>query len=468
MRSHALLSGLALLGASCGPLAGAGAEGDAVPNRDLRLPEAPDLDPSPNVVAVELTAAAEDVEILPQHASRLAAYSNRLPGPLIHAKRGDRLKIHFENRLAAETTIHFHGIRVPNAMDGVPDMTQPPVRTGGTFDYEFDLEDAGLYWYHPHCDTVLQMGSGLYGAILVDEPNEPEELGDETVLVLSDVSLDDAGNPLPVQSGGAAVVAGSEGNVVLVNGLVYPTLDVGSGRRQRFRVLNAARARYFQLGIAGHGFLRIGSDGGSIEAPVRVDQPVLAPGERVDLVLEPLGEEASSVDLVALPISRGIPLSASAEVPLMKLRVVRSKLPPSAPLPTISRTIAALDTIGAEEVPLALTMSEIDGTWTMGIGDRAGGQAAVHANVGSTQVFAIENVTVYSHPFHLHGFFFQPLDAAGNVIHPIELTDTIDVRPLGRVKRAVNYDDRPGMWMFHCHILDHAETGMMGMLHVAP
>jgi FtsP/CotA-like multicopper oxidase with cupredoxin domain len=434
----------------------------------MKLPEAPDRDPSPNVVAVELTAAAEDVEILPRQASRLAAYSSRLPGPLIRAKRGDRLKIHFENRLTAETTVHFHGIRVPNAMDGVPDMTQPPVRSGGTFDYEFDLEDAGLYWYHPHCDTVLQMGSGLYGAILVDEPNEPAELGDETVLVLSDVSLDAVGNPLPVSSG-AAVVTGSEGNVVLVNGRVYPTLDVGYGRRQRFRILNAARARYFRLGIAGHRFLKIGADGGMIEAPVSVDHPVLAPGERMDLVLEPLGDEASSVDLVALPISRGLPLPESAEVSLMKLRVVASELPPSAPLPTISRAIAAFDTTAAEEVPLALTMNETgDGSWTMGIQDATGSEAMVHARVGSTQVLSVENVSPYAHPFHLHGFFFQPLDEAGNAIHPIELRDTIDVPPVGRVKFAVSYDDRPGMWMFHCHILDHAETGMMGMLHLAP
>jgi FtsP/CotA-like multicopper oxidase with cupredoxin domain len=312
------------------------------------------------------------------------------------------------------------------------------------------------------------MGSGLYGAILVDEPNEPAELGDETVLVLSDVSLDAAGNPLPVSSG-AAVVTGSEGNVVLVNGRVYPTLDVGYGRRQRFRILNAARARYFRLGIAGHRFLKIGADGGMIEAPVSVDHPVLAPGERMDLVLEPLGDEASSVDLVALPISRGLPLPESAEVSLMKLRVVASELPPSAPLPTISRAIAAFDTTAAEEVPLALTMNETgDGSWTMGIQDATGSEAMVHARVGSTQVLSVENVSPYAHPFHLHGFFFQPLDEAGNAIHPIELRDTIDVPPVGRVKFAVSYDDRPGMWMFHCHILDHAETGMMGMLHLAP
>jgi len=433
------------------------------------LPVAPDLDPSPNVVAVELTAAPIDVEIIAGHKSRIAAYSGHLPGPVIRAKRGDRLKVHFENRLDTETTIHFHGIRLPNAMDGVPDMTQPPVAPGATFDYEFELKDAGLYWYHPHCDTVTQVGSGLYGAILVDEPDEPGELGDETVLVLSDVSVDDEGNLLPVASGVAAVVTGSEGNVVLVNGRVNPTLDVESGRRQRFRVLNASRARSFRLGIAGRTFLKVGSDGGRIEAPVAVEEPVLAAGERLDLVLEPLTGEASSVELMARPISRGLPFAPSAELPLMKLRVVPSESPPSAPLPDLSRELAPIDTAGAEEVPLALMMEEADGLWTMGINSVPGTEAPpIHARVGSTQVFVVENVSPYAHPFHLHGFFFQPLDLEGNVIHPIELKDTIDIPPLERVRLAVTYDDRPGMWMFHCHILDHAEAGMMGMVHVAP
>ena len=81
-------------------------------------------------------------------------------------------------------------------------------------------------------------------------------------------------------------------------------------------------------------------------------------------------------------------------------------------------------------------------------------------------MLVVENQTPFSHPFHLHGFFFQKLDEAGNAVRPIELKDTVEVPPDGKVKLAVHYDDRPGMWMFHCHILDHAEAGMMGMVHV--
>ena len=120
-------------------------------------------------------------------------------------------------------------------------------------------------------------------------------------------------------------------------------------------------------------------------------------------------------------------------------------------------------------MPIALTMNEQVNAWTMGINGVHGSEAEpIHARVGSTQVLSVENVTVYSHPFHLHGFFFQKLDDSGNLVHPIELKDTIDVPPLAKLKLAVHYDDRPGMWMFHCHILDHADAGMMGMFHVAP
>lgn len=438
-------------------------------NSGIALPVLPDTDPRPDVVAVTVTAAPAALEILPNHTSLLAAYSGHLPGPLIRAQRGDRLKVHFENRLAAATTLHFHGIRLPNAMDGVPDMTQPAVPERGSFDYEFALPDAGLYWYHPHCDTVVQMGSGLYGAILVEDPDEPEAIGDETVLVLSDVGLDDQGRVLPASTDPLAVAIGSEGNVVLVNGRVHPTLDAVEGRRQRLRVLNAARARYFRLALPGSSFLKIGSDGGADEAPTRVEESVLAPGERLDLVLDPLGAAGTRVELVSLPIARGLPMAASPEVSLLTLNVVASGGPPSPPLPELSRSIAAFDTAGAEEVPIALTMAEGENAWELGINGVPGAHAQpIHARVGATQVLVVDNVSPFSHPFHLHGFFFQRLDESGNVVHPIELKDTIDVPPVGRVKLAAHYDDRPGMWMFHCHILDHAEGGMMGMLHVAP
>jgi FtsP/CotA-like multicopper oxidase with cupredoxin domain len=430
-------------------------------------PAALPADTSASTVPIELRAAPIDYEFSPGKPSRVAAYSGTLPGPVIRARAGDRLRVDFENALAEPSTIHFHGIRLPNSMDGVPDMTQPPVPPGGRFQYEFELPDAGLYWYHPHYDSLAALGSGLYGAIVVEDPDEPPELGDETVLVLSDVSLDASGALVPPPTAPEALFAGSDGNVVLVNGQVHPRLEVGAGRRQRWRVLNAARARYFKLGLPGGTFLQIGSDGGALERPVVVSEPILTPGERLDLLVElPGATVGASVELYALAIARGLTLPASEPVPLLTLAVAPAASP-SPPLPDLTRPRAAVDTSRAETVGIDLTLNDANGAPAMGVNGVASSMAsAVHARVGSTQILSVKNLTPYSHPFHLHGFFFQPLDASGAPLTALGKKDTIDVPPLGAVKLAVDYDNRPGMWMFHCHILDHSEAGMMGMLHV--
>jgi len=433
----------------------------------LTLAEAIDADPQPDAVAVMLTAAPVDRELTPGRWLHLAGYGGGVPGPLIRAKRGDLVRVRLENQLAEPTSVHFHGVRVPNAMDGVPDVTQPAVLPGQSFDYSFIVPDAGLFWYHPHFDSVAELGSGLYGPILVQDPSEPADLGDEVVLVLSDVGTDDQGNPLPPASTPDAITNGSEGAIVLVNGLVHPHLDVSVGRRLRLRVLNAARSRYFKLGLAGHSFVQIGGDGGLFSAPLNVDEPVAAPGERLDLLVTPSDREGSTLDLVALPISRGLSLAESSEEPLLRLDLVTGA-PPSPPLPDIAGALTATNTTDATEVPIALTLNlDDDSIVEMGINGKSGMDAEpIHAQVGSTQVLVVENLTPYNHPFHLHGFFFEPRAEDGSPLYPLQRKDTIDVPPIGRVKLAVTYDDRPGMWMFHCHILDHAEAGMMGMLHV--
>jgi len=467
-----LWAGAALLLACSGPLEPGAAPAalaglDPIVGQAPTLADAPDTDPSPDVVAVELVASPFSLGLLRGRTSELLGYSDSLPGPLIRARRGDQLRVHFENQLDEPTSVHFHGIRGPNAMDGVPEVTQPAVAPGGSFDYVFDLPDAGLFWYHPHYDTVSQVGSGLYGALLVSDPDEPDGLGDEVPLVLSDMSLDADGSVLPPASDPNTIIAGNDGPVLLVNGKIYPTLQAESGRRLRLRIVNAARSRYFRLGLSGHSFLRIGADGGLSESPVAVDEPVIVPGERLDLVLEPSGEAGSSVDLMSLPIARGIALPLSEAAPLLKLEFVAPTGPASPPLPDPSRAIELIDTSAAEEIPLELTVDQLGDKVVMGInGVPAADAEPLHALVGSTEVLVVKNMTPYAHPFHLHGYFFQPLEPDGTPRRPVEFKDTIDVPPVTEQKLAVFYDDRPGMWMFHCHILDHADAGMMGMFHV--
>lgn len=196
-------------------------------DKDLRLPESVDINPDPHVVEINLDARVASVEIAPGIRADAWTYDGGLPGPLIRAHVGDRVIVHFTNHLPEPTTVHWHGLRVPIQMDGVPDVSQPPVPNGGTFTYDFVVPDAGLYWYHQHVMSAAQVGFGLYGALLVEDPDEQVGVADETVLVLSDIGVDSHGKLDSPDSGGSTgMVFGREGSYVLVNGRVKPRLLV--------------------------------------------------------------------------------------------------------------------------------------------------------------------------------------------------------------------------------------------------
>lgn len=469
--SRAVQSTLAIVAVLVGCSAPDGAEPEADQPPGVRvagLTYAADLDPEPGVVSVKLAAEEHRFRVLPGAITTLETFAGSLPGPVIRAKRGDRVQVELMNRLSHPTTIHFHGVRLPNGMDGVPDVTQPAVAPGARFTYDFRAVDAGVYWYHPHYDSLGALGTGLFGVLVVDEPEEEPELGDEVLLVLSDLTLDANGALATPASDAETVLVGREGNVVLVNGKPRPTFEATPGRRQRWRILNSARSRYFRLGLAGHAFLQIGSDGGRLESPLTVAEPVITPGERLDLLVEPRGELGTKLELVALPITRAVGREPPPATPLLDLALVASNAAPSPPLPALTRSLAPIDTRGAETVPIALTIDDARADVTMGVNGIAfAHHAPVLARVGTTQILAIENHTPFDHPFHLHGFSFQELDENGNSLRPIQPKDTLNVPALATRRVAVSYDDRPGMWMFHCHILDHAQAGMMGMIHLS-
>jgi FtsP/CotA-like multicopper oxidase with cupredoxin domain len=197
--------------------------GNAAPEWDaaLGLSTPDDLNPDPRVLEINLTAEVAQVEISPGRRVEAWTYNGGIPGPLIRLKVGDRLIVHFTNRLPSSTTVHWHGLRVPIQMDGVPGASQPPVTTGGTFTYDFVVPDAGLYWYHPHVMSAAQVGFGLYGAFLVDDPAEAFSVPLERVLVLSDIDITEKGTLEDPATGGSTGMAfGREGNVLLINGRI--------------------------------------------------------------------------------------------------------------------------------------------------------------------------------------------------------------------------------------------------------
>ena len=435
----------------------------------VRLATPVDQDGDPTRLELTLEARASVLPILDDVMTPVWTYDGAVPGPLLRARKGDRLTVHFVNNLPEASTVHWHGIRLPAAMDGVPDHSQPPVPPGATFDYSFVLPDAGLFWYHPHADSARQVGFGMYGAILVEDPAEPPDLGDEVVLVLSDMAIGPDGSIVEPVDDARQIVRGHEGDTLLVNGRVRPTLRARSGRRQRWRLVNAAKSRYFQLALAGHTFTRLGTDGGLLEAPdAPVDKVMIVPGERADLLVTPTGTPGDTLPVQFVPYDRGFGTADEGGArPLFYVAITEGADGlVEAPLPARLRNIAAINPTGANQRDISLTVTTVDGRVVMGInGVPADKAPAVLATLGQTDVWTIRNTVAFDHPFHFHGFFFQPLDpVTGTALPSPTWRDTFNIPAMQTVKIAVHYDERPGMWMFHCHILDHADAGMMGML----
>lgn len=435
----------------------------------VRVAAATDLAPDAHVFETQLTASVVSQEFLEGLPTEVYAYNGSVPGPEIRVARGDRVIVHFTNDLPEPTTVHWHGVRVPNDVDGVPGVSQPEVLPGETFTYDFVVPDAGTFWYHPHVRSAEQVGAGLYGSFVVTNPDEPADLGDELTLVLSDIALEDDGQLDTTLLGGAIeLLFGREGNVLLVNGQVNPKLVARNGRRQRWRVINAARTRYYQLAIEGHEFLRFGGDGGMIERPVQSETIVLAPSERAEVVFTPTAEPGTTLPVRWVPYDRGFGSTIRDEVEVMQVELADQDAYVDSPLPALSRSIEPLDLSSAEEVTLELTRNDLeDGTFALGINGIPSWEAPpLHADLGETQIWTFKNTIDFAHPMHLHGFFFQVLSMDGVAPAVKEWKDTVDVRVDGETKIAVHFDERPGMWMLHCHILDHGDNGMMLMVHV--
>jgi FtsP/CotA-like multicopper oxidase with cupredoxin domain len=436
----------------------------------LTLTEPVDRNPDPRVLEFDITARVADVAV-GTATVRAWTYDGLLPGPLVRAKVGDKLIAHFTNTLPDPTTIHWHGIRLPIAMDGVPGISQPPVATGESFTYEFVLRDAGLYWYHPHVLSAAQVGYGLYGALLVEDPADPVGVADQLTLVLSDIGFDDKGVLEPADSGGSAGdVFGREGATVLVNGRVNPSLSVRAGAPQRWRIVNTAKSRYFLLDLEGQPFTVIGSDGGLQERSTSRQELLITPGERLDVLLTPTGAPGSSVVLRSMLYNRGYGSVEYRSVETLLTMTFTDQPPlPAQPLPQVTRAFTVPPIEGATHVPLELTLPAMDGSGHSEF--RVDGvpfwKAKPYlAKLDERQIWVIKNDTEWDHPFHLHGYFFLPLDEHDQPLRPMVWKDTLNLPMKTTSRFLVHFDDRPGTWMFHCHILDHAEIGLMGTVHV--
>ncbi|MFZ5445124.1 MAG: multicopper oxidase family protein [Myxococcota bacterium] len=415
-----------------------------------------DTDPSSTVVHLSIRAQVGSVRYGDAAPTEVWTYNGTVPGPLIEANVGDRLVVDFQNDLPESTTIHWHGVRVPNTMDGVPLMDNA-VPAGGSFRYEFTLKDSGLFWFHPHVRSAIQVQKGLYGVIRVRGPAEPaSDL--EQVLVLDDIKLRADGSISEYLDDASAMI-GRQGNTLLANGVVHPLLRLPAGGVTRLRVVNTANARYFTLGAVGLKFLVFGTDGSPYAEPFEAETVMLVPGERLDLFVK--GPPSGDVELMALPYERGHMTGSASPLAIATLRF--SGKPTATEFPSPSPPIEALPVPASASFRIALSEKAEAGNVRFFVNEKQWPDVAAWTPGMGVSAFEVVNESEMDHPFHLHGFFFQVLNRS-DVAEPSARRvwkDTINIPAKSSIKAIARFDE-PGRWMYHCHILEHAEGGMMG------
>lgn len=405
-------------------------------------------------------------------------FDGQAPGPTLKVRQGERIRRRFVNNLPQASSVHWHGLRLANAMDGVPGVTQKATPPGGSFLYDFVAPDAGTYWYHPHNRTWEQMARGLYGALVVEEATPPDVDLDE-VLLIDDWRLD--GEAQIDESFGAMgdwSHGGRLGNWVTVNGDHAYRKRVRAGERLRLRLANVANARIFALEFRGLDGWIVALDGQPLDRPERFRPLTLAPAQRVDVIADVVPEPGAAAEIAARTGEHAVVIATFEAEPMAG---VPRRTPP-APLPPNS--VPALgDLAGAAKATLWMA----GGAMGAMRGARLNGepmsmrQLVEHGRVwafngqadmpeaplltverGRTARIRIVNDTGWPHAMHLHGHHFRRIDRDGR---RGPLRDTLLMRRQEETEVAF-VADNPGDWLLHCHMLEHAVAGMMTWIRV--
>ena len=411
--------------------------------------------------------------------TKVWAYNDNIPGPEIRVKQGETVRIAVRNGLGEATTVHWHGVRLPIGMDGVPGISQDPIPPGGEFLYEFKAIDAGSFWYHPHVNSTEQQGRGLSGALIVEEP-EPIRIDRDVTWVIDDwilresAQIDDSfDQPMQMSHGGRI------GNTVTVNGSIPDDFAVRAGERIRLRLINAANARTFSLQFGALKPTIVALDG----QPVRPHEPhggrvTVAAAQRIDLVIDMYGEPGDRVLIIdsyyrgreyefltvvydeAAPL-RDAPLDAPIALPA-------NPVPEPAPDGDALRERILLQGGAMGRMPDGIEefLKQRQFWFLNGLPDKGRKEPLITVARNRTCVLTLVNDTGWEHPMHLHGHAFRVLSRNGKPNMRGEFLDTVLVLPQETVEIAF-VADNPGDWLFHCHILEHMAAGMNGVVRVA-
>jgi FtsP/CotA-like multicopper oxidase with cupredoxin domain len=418
--------------------------------------------PTGIVRTFDLVAAPTELPLVDGKPLKVWAYNGQVPGPTLRIKLGETLRVRFTNQLPQETTIHWHGVRLPNAMDGVPYVTQPPVQPGGTFLYEFTPKDAGTFWFHPHVRASEQVERGLYGVLIVEDPVLPPYSRD-LMWVLDDVLLDATGQIASAfNTRHDLAMDGRWGNAIILNGRTDTVLRVQPGERIRLRLLNSANGRVFLPDFGDLDARIIAVDGTYLRTAIPARGFELAPGNRLDVELALDRSSSAPLEIWDRFFTQRPNRLARIEVDGVLVDTPRVTAPSNLRVPVWA---------GALDAPISHTFrlnsrsgGEFGIAWTIDGVAFAGHDHAMPPSAtldqGKFARLHFINESARIHPIHLHGMFFRLLARNGSRIDEPFFRDTVLIHPREDIDIGLVPTDA-GTWMMHCHILEHAEAGMM-------
>ena len=430
---------------------------------------------------MDLEAKAQPVQ-LGSRTANLLAYNGQVPGPPLEAKPGDKVQIRFTNQLNQPTNIHHHGLHIPPSGSG--DDVFLEISPGQSHTYEYQIPDnhpAGTFWYHPHKHGLVaeQLFGGLAGLFIVrgELDKIPEvKAAKETFLVLKDFALDSNGNI--ADTGHMAAMTGRAGGLLTASGQINPSVAIAKGGLLRLRLLNASPSRFFRLSLEDHSMHLIATDGGAISSPVELSDIVLAPGERAEVLVQG-NQKLGDYRLINQPFN-------PAQGGMMGGMMSRNQSSNSA------ETVATLtydgesdemslpsQLIAVEPLPEPQTTRRFTLNHGMGGGMMGGGMVFMingqsfdpsridtKVRLGTVEDWEITNTGSMAHPFHVHTNKFQIISQNGQLAPYPAWKDVVSVSPGETVRIRMPFRDFTGKTVYHCHVLDHEDRGMMGTLEI--
>lgn len=438
-----------------------------------------DLDPDPNQAEFHLTAQQGTSEILDGVESKTLGYNGNILGPVIRVHEGEKVKVKMKNNLGEATTLHWHGLRVDGKYDGGP---HSGILSGDTWEPEFTIEQpAATLWYHPHMmqATAKQVYEGLAGLFYIeDEISQslpiPKDYGaNDFPLIIQDRKLDPSGK-LKYEPNLTDMMMGLYGNAFLINGAISPYLEVPKGI-VRLRLLNGSNGRTYDFSLDNEQlFYQIATDGGFLEAPVEMSKVRLSPGERAEILVdfsdfEP-GDHVSLINTDPDLLNETSDSNDAEVIELMDF-VVSDEESGVYDIPEQLTKIESTDPSSAVKTR-EFVMAGVGETLTINGKVMDMDRIDEEVKLNDTEIWEVSNKRTgmkggMAHPFHMHGVQFQVLDRDGNPPPTNETgwKDTILVYP-GETVRLIATFKNKGIFMYHCHILEHEDGGMMGQYEV--